>query len=98
VIDQKERSNVLPSQAVQAGEIWVVKDGRLKKAEVKLGLRSVERVEVLSGLHADEMVVISPVGEMRETRRVRTQFMDPTEAAGLNKPKTTGESPFRGFH
>ena len=97
VIDQKERSTVIPSQAVQSGNVWIVRDGRLAKAtDVKLGLRSVERTEVLSGIRSDDQVLISAVEGFSDGQRVRTQSMDPAEAAGLNKPKTA-DSPFRGF-
>jgi len=97
IIDQKPKTLVIPSQAVQAGDVWIVRDGRLAKATVTLGLRSVERTEVLSGLRPDDHVLISPIESMRHAQRVRQQFMDPVEAAGLNKPKKS-ENPFRGFN
>jgi len=97
IIDQKPKTLVIPSQAVQAGDVWIVRDGRLAKATVTLGLRSVERTEVLSGLRPDDHVLISPIESMRTAQPVRQQFMDPVEAAGLNKPKKS-DNPFRGFN
>jgi membrane fusion protein (multidrug efflux system) len=38
--------------------IWVVKDGKVERREVTLGVRSPGEVEVLSGVAADEMVVV----------------------------------------
>lgn len=97
IIDQKPVATVIPSQAVQAGNVWVVRDGQLARADVKLGLWSVERTEVVSGCEADARVVISPVAEMQPGQHVRTVFVDPVAAANLNKPKeTTGG--FRGFN
>jgi len=39
--------------------VYVLKDGRAERREVKLGAQSLERVEVLAGLQAGEQVVIS---------------------------------------
>lgn len=97
VIDEKPSTLVIPSQAVQAGQVWVVRDGRLAKASVSLGLHSVERTEVLSGLQTTDTVLISPIDSMQPGNRVRPTFMDPAEAAALNKPQKT-DNPFRGFN
>ncbi|HLL90206.1 MAG TPA: efflux RND transporter periplasmic adaptor subunit [Tepidisphaeraceae bacterium] len=95
--DQKTEADVVPSQAVQNGAVYVVRDGRLHKADAKLGLRSVERVEVEAGLRPGDRVVISAVGSMADGQSVRTTFIDPAEAAGLNKPKVSTET-FKGFN
>jgi len=95
--DQKEKAIVIPSQAVQDGQVWLVRQNRLAKADVRLGLRSVERTEVISGLGPDDLVLISPVNDMAPGQRVCPAFLDPAEAAALNKPKQQG-SPFRGFN
>ena len=87
IVAARDDAAVVPSQALQGGKMYAVRDGRLAQADVKVGLKSVERVEVLSGMSAGDRVVISPVGGLKEGQPVRTQFMDPTTAAGLNKPK-----------
>jgi len=96
VMAEKASAWVIPSQAVQSGVVWVVKDGVLTKPQVKLGLKSIERVEVVSGLSAQDEVVISPLDSPVEGKRVRAQFMDPTAAANLNKPKV--EKAFQEFN
>jgi len=96
VMAEKASAWVIPSQAVQSGVIWTVKDGALSKPQVKLGLKSIERVEVVSGLTSKDEVVISPVDSPAEGQRVRTKFMDPTAAANLNKPKV--EKAFQAFN
>jgi multidrug efflux pump subunit AcrA (membrane-fusion protein) len=96
VMAEKASAWVIPSQAAQGGTVWVVKNGALSKPEVKLGLRSIERVEVVSGLTGQNEVVISPLDSPVEGKRVRTQFMDPTAAANLNKPKV--EKAFQNFN
>jgi HlyD family secretion protein len=56
-------ARVLPEEAVQglgAGETWVavIAEGRLERREVDVGLRAGDRVEILSGLSANETVVL----------------------------------------
>jgi multidrug efflux pump subunit AcrA (membrane-fusion protein) len=96
VMAEKASAWVIPSQAVQGGVVWTVKNGVLTKPQVKLGLKSIERVEVVSGLSAQDEVVISPLDSPVEGKHVRTQFMDPTVAANLNKPKV--EKAFQNFN
>jgi hypothetical protein len=93
---EKERAFVVPSQAVQSGNIWTVRDGRLVKSNAEIGLRSVERTEVLSGLRPGDRVVISPVTDLTEGQPVRTDYVNPTVAAGLNRT-AEDDGNFRGF-
>jgi len=97
ITDRRDRAMVIPSQAVQQGRVYVVRDGRLEEAPVRLGLRSVERVEVLSGLAETDRVVISAVGKLEAGQRVRIRSeADPTAAANLNRPRQ--ERVFKGFN
>ena len=96
IVDSKESATVIPSQALQAGSVWLVRGERLEKADAVLGLRSIERIEIVSGVSPGDRVVISPVGALTPGQHVKTKFMDPVEAAGLNKPKQT-DSNFKGF-
>jgi HlyD family secretion protein len=76
---------VIPSQAVQKETVYVVRNGKVTRADVKIGIRSIERVEVQSGLAADELVLLSPIGGLREGQSVRITEIDPKTAAALNK-------------
>lgn len=96
VIAAKEQAPIIPSQAVQAGHVYTVHDGRLALADVKTGLKSVERVEILSGLSPGEPVVISPIALKDVGRRVRIARMDPKAAADLNTPPQ--REVFKGFN
>lgn len=95
VMQAKEKATVIPSQAVQDGGVFVVRDERLVRVDdVRLGVSGVERVEIISGLSPGDRVVISPAAELKVAAWVRTEFMDPDAAAGLNKPKA--KEIFRG--
>ena len=50
VVESRERAVVVPSQAVQSGAVYVLEQGRLKRRPVKVGIKSVERTEILDGL------------------------------------------------
>jgi len=87
-IQSKAQTLVAPSQALQDGKVWTIRDGRLTDAQAKVGLRGVERIEILSGLQAGDVVVLSPVAELEPNVPVRVaERLDPRVAAGLNKPK-----------
>jgi HlyD family secretion protein len=96
ILSEKARALVVPSQALQAGGVWTVKDGQLVRNEVEVGLKSVERVEIVRGVGVGEKVVVTPVGAMTEGRSVREKYMEPGAAAGMNKPKAE-EAKFKGF-
>jgi len=88
VMQAKERAMVVPSQAIQNGGLFVVRDQKLVRVDdVRLGVSGVERVEIVSGLKAGDRVVISPVSELTPGQWVRETYKDPDAAAGLNKPK-----------
>jgi HlyD family secretion protein len=96
IISAKDKALVVPSQALQGDAVWVVRDGRLVRTQPQIGIRSVERVEIVSGLQPGDRVVISPVGSMSEGQTVRMTYMDPITAAGLNKVPLA-EKPFGAF-
>src|SRR5678815_4045082 len=87
VVASKDHAAVAPRQALQGGKLYTVRDGKLAAVDGKVGLTSIERVEVLSGLDVGDRVIISPVAGLKPGQPVRTTVMDPAAAAGLNKPK-----------
>jgi RND family efflux transporter MFP subunit len=84
VESEKQEATVLPSTALQGGRLFVVRDGRLVEPDVRVGLRSVERIEIVSGLQPDDRVVVSPLGELAAGRRVRSTFIEPAAAVPTN--------------
>jgi HlyD family secretion protein len=91
---EKTLARVIPSQAIQSGKVFGVVDGKLTPLNAKFGLRSIERTEVLEGIDPQTLVIISPVFDLNPGTRVRTKWMEPTEAANLNAPKK--EEAFKG--
>ena len=97
IMAEKDRAMVVPSQALQNGDIYVVRNGKAAKANANTGLKSVERIEVTNGLQTSDEVIISPIGSLKEGQRVRTEAVDPVAAANLNK-KVIEQSNFKGFN
>lgn len=97
IVDRKEEAVVVPSEAVQAGKVWTVREQELAQADVQLGLRSIQRTEVLSGLQPGDKVVVSPIGNMQTGQEVRVTHIDPAAAAGVNEPKAGNATAFRGL-
>jgi RND family efflux transporter MFP subunit len=96
IMQQREKALVVPSQAVRNGEIWIVDNsGRLSHTRPEIGISSIERVEIRSGLRPGDRVVISAGGESKDGQRVRTTYMDPAAAAGLNRK--ADEKAFNAF-
>jgi HlyD family secretion protein len=95
-VAHKDRAMVIPAQALQGGVVWVVRNRRLSRADAAIGLKSVERVEVLSGVVAGDSVLITPIGKLDEGQAVRTQYVDPRTAALLNRPAEKQDA-FKGF-
>jgi RND family efflux transporter MFP subunit len=98
VMSAKDKALVVPSQALQGGAVYTV-NGRdvVARADATIGLKGIERVEIVSGLKAGDRVIITPIGSIKPGRQVRTRFQDPIAAAGLNKPKVANDS-FKGFN
>ena len=86
IVEEKPRALIAPAQARQHDQLFTVRDGRLRRIDAPAGIKSVERIEILGGLHAGETIVISPVQGLVDGAWVRTKEIDPNIAAGLNKP------------
>lgn len=62
---RRERALVLPSDALRgdsgtAPSVWLARDGRVEARPVRLGLRTLDAVEVLEGLEAGDLVLMGP--------------------------------------
>lgn len=78
-----ERANALlvPTTAVKDGAVWVVRDGRLARQPVKIGVAGDARSEILSGLGDDARLVANPGEDLVEGRRVHVKASKATAAA-----------------
>lgn len=102
IVAEIDQALVVPAQSIRLDaqgqtEVWVVDDtGMVERRTVRLGLRSVERAQVLEGLKAGEHLVVNPLDTSLLNRRVKIEKVAPELAAGLNtKPQ---EKPMKGFN
>ncbi len=74
--DRRESAIALPETAVHEAQgrqswVWVVRDGRVVRRDVKAGLRGEDRVEVVEGLDEGEIVVAGDGLALEPGQRVR---------------------------
>jgi RND family efflux transporter MFP subunit len=69
-----ERANALlvPTTAVVDGAVWVVRDGRLARQPVQVGVSGDARTEIRGGLAPEARIVAQPTDALEEGRRART--------------------------
>jgi membrane fusion protein (multidrug efflux system) len=75
---------MVPAEAVipdfEAAFVFVVKDGKAERRKVVTGMRTEDRVQVLSGLEAGEVVVTSGLMQLRQGSPVEAE-LDATRAS-----------------
>lgn len=80
----------LASDEIRELVVWTVRDGRLEPRQVEVGLRGVERVEILSGVTAEDEVVVSAVDpRTRPGTRVRMRPAAPMRPEPFSQPPAT---------
>ncbi len=62
---RREQALVVPSAALRGdgatgSSVWLVRDGRVQAQQVRLGLRTLDAVEIVDGLSAGDVVLIGP--------------------------------------
>lgn len=86
---RKDQALVVPNTALlgtanggSQASVWQVRDGRLHRTPVSLGLRGTSASEVLGGLAAGDRVVIDARATLQQDQRVRARDV-PTAAGDL---------------
>ena len=99
VLEQKAAAKVLPSQAVQKdGSVYILRDGIIRRETPEIGVRAVDRAELIGGLADDAHVIISPIDPSLVGRHAREERVDPLAATGLGNPEAMkGAEAFKGW-
>lgn len=71
IAGKRENALLVPSRAVLADRVLVVKDNVVKPREVKVGFRNLERAEILEGLKDGEQVIVADQDLFKPGQRVR---------------------------
>jgi len=82
IVAERPDALLVPSACVQGGNVWVVRDGRLHRQAVRIGVLGAERTEILEGLDPAAHVVVAPVDGLTEEHRVFESMLATASAAG----------------
>ena len=75
--DQRAKALVIPNDALanvkeDSAEVLLLRDGKIQRRVVKLGLRGLSASEVLSGLSAGDEILVDATVSLADGKRVRT--------------------------
>ncbi len=87
IISETQDALLIPSEAVRNGQVWVLLDGRLTRRKIETGARGDEQIAVLSGLTAEDKIVINAPQDAQEGQMVRAVAKKFPAAA----PRRTGK-------
>lgn len=84
ILTRHEGALVGPAEAVDAtGHVWLVRNGRAEKRVLEIGLRDQLRVEIVSGAHEGDALVVAGADALSEGARVNAtvKAIEPKAAA-----------------
>lgn len=89
IVGEHERALLAPAEAIDASNtVWLLRDGRVEKRTVEIGVRDMLRVEVLAGLAEGDAVVVTGFDALEPGVRVKAT----TQAQNANAPLPKGAS------
>jgi len=71
-----ENALLVPTRALIVDQAWLIKRGIVQKRTVKVGFRTLEVSEVLSGVSAGDHIVVSEQDKLRNNQPVRQRRVD----------------------
>ncbi|BBL72210.1 efflux RND transporter periplasmic adaptor subunit [Methylogaea oryzae] len=81
VVSERQDALLVPTGALRNGTLWLVRDGKLHRQAVRVGVAGAVRSEILEGLEPDAQVVDAPTEDLREGRAARARPTDAKESA-----------------
>lgn len=97
IVKRIDSALVIPSQAVRQGKVWIVENSKLKQQQVEVGISSVQRTQIISGLDQGQWVVVSPTDALKNNQHVRANEVSPEVAAGVSEDDDTSAASFKGI-
>lgn len=71
VVAERQNALLVPSTAVADGHVWLIRDGRLVRRAVSVGIGGERMTEIAAGLDEGDLVAVRPVAGLRDGRRAR---------------------------
>ena len=75
IIRETAEALLLPSSAVTQGSVWLAEGDKLVKRKVTVGARGLKETEILSGLEADDAILLKPGAELEEGLKIRPRMV-----------------------
>jgi multidrug efflux pump subunit AcrA (membrane-fusion protein) len=83
IVDRKDDVLLLPAESLVKDEAWFAVDGRAVRRSVKVGIRDLAKVEVVSGaVIGDQAIVNAKTAKLRPGQRVSASASDSVESSG----------------
>jgi multidrug efflux pump subunit AcrA (membrane-fusion protein) len=73
VTQEKKDALLVPASAVSGNALWVVRDGKLARLAVEIGIRGRDRIEIAGGLTDSDRVVSDPAPGLSAGQQVRVR-------------------------
>lgn len=73
VVARRDKVLLVPAQAVRDGAVWLLREGRLHRQAVQVGVVGAQRTEIRAGLDAQAQIVLAPDDQLVEDRRARAR-------------------------
>lgn len=71
VVSERSDAMLIPTSALENGQVWCVVNGVVEARPVTVGVHGLHQVEIVEGLSMDDQVVVVPPATMRAGMRVR---------------------------
>ena len=75
IVGKVDNAMLIPASAIVRSGVWVLAAGVLESRKLELGVRGSQRVEVVSGLDKDDLVVIEPHSDFKPGQRYAAQIV-----------------------
>ncbi|MGO9997690.1 MAG: efflux RND transporter periplasmic adaptor subunit [Acetobacteraceae bacterium] len=85
VTAEKQDALLVPASAVSSASLWAVRNGKLDRVAVQVGIRGRDRVEVSGGLAESDMAVIDPPEGLRPGETVRIRLGEPVPPQDIKR-------------
>ncbi|MGO9172135.1 MAG: efflux RND transporter periplasmic adaptor subunit [Rhodomicrobium sp.] len=82
VTSEKQDALLVPASAVSGTAVWVVRDGKLARLPVQIGIKGRDRIEIAAGLASGDMAVIDPPKDLKAGSTVRMKISHRDREAG----------------
>jgi len=79
IIRETPEALLLPSSAVMQGNVWLVEEDKLLKRKVSIGAQGVKDTEIISGIEADDVIVLKPEAELEEGQKICPRMVQQEE-------------------